>query len=234
MKILPVLFIYLFLFLFCESKVYSQTPKYAVEFSETTRNNEMSKPGDKYSSPYFFTQPINSLIFSGSDTSADDSNYIGKNYEGGRIFWLDATGQHGLVAAAADQSRQGIAWDPGQTGVTGADGDGLFAGAPNTKKIVGITGNKLQYAAKLCGDLSVTINNIVYNDWYLPSRFELNLLFRQRTLVGGFNTTGGIYWSSTEAKIKPATRAWEQEFKFGSQHEDDKDLKDQVRCIRKF
>jgi hypothetical protein len=29
---------------------------------------------------------------------------IGQSYQGGIIFWLDATGQHGLIAATADQS----------------------------------------------------------------------------------------------------------------------------------
>ena len=176
----------------------------------------------------------NSLIFSEEIFQAPDTNFIGKNCEGGRIFWLDATGKHGLVASTVDQSAKGIAWNPGAETITGANADALYAGQANTEKIISVQGNGAQYAAKLCQDYSATVNNVVYTDWYLPSRFELNLLFRQRTVVGGFNTSSGIYWSSTETTTKPGTKAWEQEFKFGSQHEDSKYLPDQVRCIRKF
>ena len=176
----------------------------------------------------------NNLIFSEENNPAPDTNFIGKSCEGGRIFWLDATGKHGLVASTVDQSAKGIAWNAGAEIITGANADALYAGQANTEKIVSVQGNGAQYAAKLCHDYSATVNNVVYKDWYLPSRFELNLLFRQRTVVGGFNTSSGIYWSSTETTTKPGTKAWEQEFKFGSQHEDAKYLPDQVRCIRKF
>jgi hypothetical protein len=35
-----------------------------------------------------------------------------------------------------------------------------------------------------------------YGDWYLPSKFELNLLYAQKSVVGGF--ADRYYWSSTE------------------------------------
>ena len=176
----------------------------------------------------------NSFMLQGENNPAADSNFIGKNHEGGRIFWLDATGKHGLVAATVDQSAKGIAWNPGVAIVTNANADVIYAGQANTDKIISVQGKTAQYAAKLCKDFSTTVNTIVYNDWYLPSRDELNLLFRQRAVIGGFNTSSGIYWSSTETTTKPLIKAWEQEFKFGSQYEDDKYLPDQVRCIRKF
>jgi hypothetical protein len=159
---------------------------------------------------------------------------VGENYGGGRIFWLDETGQHGLVAALADQSAKGIAWNPGNSVVTGANADTVYSGQTNSGKIVTVQGKNDQNAARLCLDHSVTSNGVVYDDWYLPSKFELNLLFQQRTVVGGFNTSSGIYWSSTESTEAPANSAWEQEFRFGSPYEDDKDVTDQVRCIRKF
>ncbi|MFZ1259076.1 MAG: hypothetical protein WAQ93_01295, partial [Chitinophagaceae bacterium] len=52
-------------------------------------------------------------------------------------------------------------------------------------------------AAKLCADYSVTVNGITYGDWYLPSKYELNLLVLQHAIVGGFNNNS-TYWSSTE------------------------------------
>ncbi len=169
-----------------------------------------------------------------SENGAGDSLFTGKNFGGGKIFWLDQTKKHGLVSALTDQSPKGIAWNSGEAKLTGASGDAAYAGIANTGKIVVAQGTNTQYAAKVCRDFSTTSNGVVYNDWYLPSKYELDLLFRQKAMIGGFNTTSGIYWSSTEGKTDPASQAFEQEFRFGSIHEDDKDQPDQVRCIRKF
>ena len=163
-----------------------------------------------------------------------DSLFIGKPYGGGKIYWLDATGKHGLIAAEKDQSAKGIEWKPGKPVLTGSKGDGCYAGLANTERIISVQGKNEQYAAKLCSEYSITVNRYVYDDWYLPARYELGLLFKQRKIIGGFNTENGIYWSSTEAKTDPETLAWEQEFKLGGLFEDDKDNPDQVRCIRKF
>lgn len=172
---------------------------------------------------------------SGQDmTTGNRSFNIGADFGGGRIFWLDGSGRHGLVAAMNDQSARGIAWSAAGDPVTGASADGVFAGTQNTGKITGKLGANAQYAAKLCDDLVITVNNTSYDDWYLPSAYELDLLFRQKKIIGGFNETSGIYWSSTESSTAPGTSAWEQEFKLGGRYEDDKDMHNQVRCIRKF
>ena len=169
-----------------------------------------------------------------TENQSTGKHVLGENYGGGKIFWLDETGQHGLIAASTDQSAKGIAWNPGKMVITGANTNEVYSGQKNSEKIVSTQGNSTVYAAKLCLDFSVSTSNADYTDWYLPSKHELNLLYQQKMIVGGFNLTSGIYWSSTESVTTPETSAWEQEFKFGSQHEDDKDLPDQVRCIRKF
>lgn len=123
---------------------------------------------------------------------------IGQNYQGGIIFWLDGTGQHGLISAKADIG--GIQWYNGTNRYTGATGDGLYAGAMNTAMIVASqiadnqTGN---FAAKACADYNITENEVTYGDWYLPSLYELKLLYLQNTVIVGFNNTAS-YWSSTE------------------------------------
>ena len=159
---------------------------------------------------------------------------IGDNYGGGKIFWLDETGRHGLIAANTDQSPKGTAWNPGTLIATGANADGLYAGQQNSAKIASVQGTTNPGAASLCLSFKTTADNVEYKDWYLPSKSELNLLYKQKMVIGGFNITNGIYWSSTESSATPEASAWEQEFKYGSQYEDDKDLTDQVRCIRKF
>ena len=55
------------------------------------------------------------------------------------------------------------------------------------------------YAARIAHELSITQNGITYSDWYLPSLTELNLMFQNRVLIGGFTPLN--YWSSTEVDI---------------------------------
>lgn len=158
---------------------------------------------------------------------------IGQAYQGGIIFWLDATGQHGLIAATADQSA-GIQWCNGIDRYTGTTGDGLYAGSMNTAMIVATqmadnqTGN---FAAKVCADYSVTVGDVTYGDWYLPSKYELNLLYQQKLVVGGF--TNNMYWSSTE--YGPNNSACYHMFDSGFQSDGNRKYAGgKVRAIRAF
>ena len=42
------------------------------------------------------------------------------------------------------------------------------------------------FAAKVCADYSIAAGGVTYGDLYLPSKYELNLLFLQHSVVGGF------------------------------------------------
>jgi hypothetical protein len=68
-----------------------------------------------------------------------------------------------------------------------------------------------------------------FGDWYLPSRYELNLLYIQKTVVGGFAADN--YWSSSESGN---ARAYYQNFNTGVQSFYFKDEIDRVRAIRAF
>ena len=166
-----------------------------------------------------------------SATAGGSTLAIGDNYQGGIIFWLDATGQHGLIAATTDQST-GIQWYNGTYRYTGTTGDGLYAGAMNTTMIVATqmadnqTGN---FAAKVCADYSVNVGGVTYGDWYLPSKYELNLLYLQKTAVGGF--ASAYYWSSTEGHNG---NAWTQDFGDGFQLNNGKLATHRVRAVRAF
>jgi hypothetical protein len=81
--------------------------------------------------------------------------------------------------------------------------------------------------------LTVTVGSVTYGDWYSPSKFELNLLYSQVNLIGGFTTRSAYYWGSTEYDVD---HAYIQSFIDGSQSPDDKNqpVDKYVRAIRAF
>jgi hypothetical protein len=139
------------------------------------------------------------------------THYIGEPYGGGIVFFVYDDGQHGLIAATADQST-GIRWWAGSYTNTMAKADGVGAGKANTAIIIANQGygDGATYAARICHEYQVTAGEVTYGDWYLPSKFELNLLYSQKDVVGGF--ANFFYWSSTEDN---SNGAWGQGFNNG-------------------
>lgn len=128
---------------------------------------------------------------------------IGDLYLGGKVAYLDDSGIHGFVCTLTDQSTI-IQWYNGTyvnlnpaarnevletSGVYGITKSG---GRKNTDAIIAAQGTG-SYAASICAAL--TIGGSTAGDWYLPSKGELNQLYINSSLLGGFNT--GNYWSST-------------------------------------
>jgi Protein of unknown function (DUF1566) len=151
---------------------------------------------------------------------------IGQVFGGGIIFYVDGTGQHGLIASASDQSI-GLKWNNTSLVTTNATGFAIGTGSANTTTIINVQGTGL-YAASLCRQF---FNGGGFNDWYLPSLFELNQLFLQKTVVGGF--TNDFYWSSSESS---STAAWVINFGASGQNQQSftKSANYFVRAIRSF
>jgi hypothetical protein len=180
---------------------------------------------------------INTTV-KGSGTKANpyivgttDTLAIGDQYQGGTIFWLDTSRQHGLIVSFNDQS-QGLQWYNGTSKITGTSGDGLYTGAMNTAILVAAQMADSQignFAAKACADYSITVDGVMYGDWYLPSKYELDLLFQQKAAVGSFPIA--YYWSSTEYDN---LQAWFQYFYTGAQLVNVKSTTYNVRAIRAF
>ena len=173
------------------------------------------------------TKSINSPSSSFAQASNNDDQTaaftIGQSYHGGIIFYIDGTGQHGLIAATTDQGT-GNTWKKGPNVLTGASATAVGTGLSNTNKIVAAHGNSGTYAALLCANyVSGT-----YVDWYLPSKDELNLMYQQKAVLG---ISTGDYWSSLEVSLG---KAWEQEFGGGFQFKDKKTFTLHVRAIESF
>lgn len=133
---------------------------------------------------------------------------IGKAMLGGVVAYIFQPGDrgyvagevHGLIAAKADQST-GAMWALTNSGATGAADQTIGAGQANTTAILNFYGADIN-AAKICDDYSITdASGVIYDDWYLPSYFELIEIYKNRVEIGGFNTTdeGSYYWSSNES-----------------------------------
>ena len=151
-------------------------------------------------------------------------HYIGESYGGGIVFYVYENGQHGLISATSDQSTTGVQWYNGTYTTTNAIRDGIGAFSYNTEHIIASQGAG-NYAAMLCA----TYQGGGFGDWYLPSKYELNLLYLQRTVVGGF--AGSYYWSSSEDGYFDA---WEQYFGDGGQGSAPKGYVSYVRAVRAF
>jgi hypothetical protein len=171
------------------------------------------------------------LLFSVSFTSckkeekdnSEDALAIGNQFGGGIIFYIDNSGEHGLVAAESNQSNA-IRWSNGTNVLIDSTGNAVGEGQKNTSRITTIHGAG-DYAAKLCDEL--TLNG--YSDWFLPSKNELNLLFIKKSHFSGL--VDGYYWTSTEYN---AENAWNQYFPFGPQYYANKLDSACVRAIRAF
>lgn len=181
----------------------------AITFScaNGTESNKSTKSSGKESTP----------------TASSGDFHIGQSYNGGIIFFIDSTGQHGLIAAASDQST-GAPWGCYEISIIGTS-TAIGSGQANSAAILKgcITAG---IAACICHNLALN----GYNDWFLPSKDELNQMYLNKNLIGGFAQHS--YWSSSLGNAK--YDAWCQYFVDGLQHLVSKDEEGYVRAIRAF
>ncbi len=146
---------------------------------------------------------------------------IGQTYGGGVIFYIDGTGQHGLIAATSNQST-GAPW--GCDGTSIGTSTAIGSGQANTTAIVNGC-STAGIAARLCDDLDLN----GYTDWFLPSKDELYQMYVQKSFIPGF--TGGWYWSSSEAS---SANAYMQDIGTGEQTYVTKAYQPNVRAVRAY
>jgi len=153
---------------------------------------------------------------------------------GGLIFYENPNhrrdGWRYLEAAPFDQSA-GAQWGCFRRFVPGARGTAIGTGQQNTLDMIAAC-SEAGTASQLCATLSV--NGV--RGWYLPSRDELALLYRNLKAagIGEFRDGGAAdnfsYWASSQ---QTADMAVHIDFAdLGRQHGDDKDFPRRVRAIR--
>jgi hypothetical protein len=140
--------------------------------------------------------------------SSNSQTYsIGLNSDlGGYVFYVTPDRKHGLVAATKDQSSSST-WYEAQSIISN----------PSNHNTIGKN----------------------FTDWRLPTRYELSLMYTLRNSITGFTTSGftnsgftsTFYWSSTE---EGTSKAYGLFFRIGSQDEESKVDKNNIRAIRSF
>ncbi len=147
---------------------------------------------------------------------------VGEQGPAGGIIFFCFGDYNGLEAAAEDQSNS-IIW--GCSGTLIGTAENLGAGWFNTINIEDGCADA-EFAAKLCRETDIN----GFADWYLPSIDQLEEMYTQKDVIGGFSSDG-YYWSSTEAHATGAKM-----LAFGSYFAANggKSNPYNVRCIRSF
>jgi hypothetical protein len=149
---------------------------------------------------------------------------------GGLIFYDKGSISDGWRYLEAAPASTELAKEWGSYGtLIGGTGTGIGTGQNNTATIVTWLNNNFETdcAAQLC----VGLNEGGYNDWFLPSKEELNLVYTNLHVegVGGFINAG--YWSSSELS---ASNVWNQNFYNGTNGSSYKFVNLRLRAVRAF
>jgi len=123
---------------------------------------------------------------------------VGDHIGGGTVFYLDATGKHGLIASSIGGGFAAKSWGCFGTIIPGT-GTIIGTGQANTTAIIGTTCGAANTPALFCDTL--VYNG--FNDWFLPSKNELSTWMYFSNSNGGFPyySPGSvyIYWSSSQS-----------------------------------
>ncbi|MGB5259133.1 MAG: DUF1566 domain-containing protein [Gammaproteobacteria bacterium] len=141
---------------------------------------------------------------------------------GGKVFYSTDGGLHGLEVAPEDQIS--APWGCDGTRINGADGTTVGTGAQNTVDILACCTD-----TEIAASCAATYEVNGFDDWFLPSKGELDLLYQEKAIVSVF--ADPYYWSSTEYDGK---LAWFQSFSNGLHYVDFRIDALRVRAVRAF
>ena len=157
---------------------------------------------------------------------------------GGIIFYDKGSYSDGwryLEAAKSDlmndSNNKNFTW--GSEGTYNTE-EGVGKGKSNTDTLMSKATQDITFpAAQACYDYEYTNEEtgVKYDDWFLPSKDELNLMYRQKDSIGSFESS--YYWSSSENS--ETGYVWYQYFNDEGEQEDNyRNCTYYVRPVRRF
>lgn len=139
---------------------------------------------------------------------------VGDLYQGGIVYYVDATGQHGLAVSLVDQS-SGAEMGGGSERFAGT-GNGVGAGVINSAMMIVVQGNSGYAGAAItnsgyesdgtttCGTPNSSPPVTCFGGWYVGSAYEYQLITPNFATIntasvnnGGTAISTSQYWSST-------------------------------------
>ncbi|MDB2317330.1 DUF1566 domain-containing protein, partial [Flavobacteriales bacterium] len=179
------------------------------------------------------TEEMHGFSFCGVEGGNHSRTYeIGDLAHGGIVFYVDESGQHGLVAALEDLGS--FEWGCYDESVNGADGTSIGTGYQNTIDIIN-QGCTTQYGGITAAQVALDAEINGYSDWYIPSKDELIEMYNTIGNGGPEGNIGGFeinwYWSSSEYILYGA---WGVYFYNGGGSYGDKYDSGRVRVVRAF
>jgi len=179
-----------------------------------------------------------------------DAQEIGEIFQGGYVFYIDETGENGLVAALEDATEgsnmglwgidEGFEWGCFEQNVSGADGKAIGSGYQNTLDILA-QDCQTQNEGITAAQAAFNYSSLGYTGWFLPSDDELFEMYQtigpggSEGNIGGFETdlTASVYndryWSSSEIS---SDKSWDIYFTNGASNDQGKATSIRVRPIR--
>ena len=183
----------------------------------------------------------------GYDCEGNITEYVvGMQAEGGIVFYVDETGQHGMVAALEDITEgfniginnggggEGFQWGCYNITISGADGEAIGTGYQNTLDIVAHN-CETQNGGITAVQSTLNYSFEGFTDWYLPSKEELQEMYNTigngglQGNIGGFDLSR--YWSSTEISNTSAVTVG---FNDGNAYDTNGYFLRRVRAVRAF
>jgi hypothetical protein len=150
-----------------------------------------------------------------------------KYLEAAPVGWITAAtpaGQTNCGIPGTSTADPQCVWSGNTTTRIGTTQAGIGSGYANTSAMIAqsnVAGRAATVARAFQGGGKT--------DWFLPSKDELNLLYLQRSAIGGFASKD--YWSSSEVA---ASNAWFQAFTNGNRAYSSKRYSNSVRPVRAF
>jgi hypothetical protein len=184
----------------------------------------------------------------GFDCDGNELPQIGDLVHGGIVFYIDETGEHGLVAALEDITEgsnmgpagtpEGFEWGCVGSSVNGSDGTAIGTGYQNTLDI-SAQNCQTENGGITAAQATLNYETEGFTDWFLPSRYELLEMYNTigngglQGNIGGFETSDTPrYWSSSE---NDSYFAWNVRFSSGSTYGNyTKNYSLRVRAVRAF